>query len=222
MGSLTVNPWYKRVIQESDQDAGTFENKDELILNVSLQPTENLEYFFQFDTYESDKTRTLGASKLKLYKGQVRLRFPRLRLFVIPSYEYSDTDFDPSDDEFTKRDLFVDWGFDITKRLRASSKQQVIKAETSQPGKEPSNPDAEVFNTFSTLSYELFPDVDVSFGLDYSKAAGMNSFDNVGLRAEVELFKPGIIRTKFGYEWLSYYNISDDLSLLYWKIFLFQ
>ena len=222
LGRLTLNPWYKRVIQESDQDAGTFENKDEIILNFSLQPTENLEYFFQFDGYDSHKERTVGASKLKLYKGQVRMRFPKLKLFVIPSYEYSDTDYDPSDDEFTKRDLFVDWGFDLTKRLRVSSKEQAIKAETSQPGKFPSNPDAEVFNTYNTLSYELFKDFDVSFGVDYSKGFGYSTFNNVGLRAEMELFKPGLIRAKFGYEWVSYYNIQDDLSLLYLRLFLFQ
>ena len=222
LGLLTVNPWYKRVLQSSHHDLGSYEHRDELIANFSLQPTPNVEYFFQFDTYDADKTRGLGASKLKLYKGQVRLRFPKLKLFVIPSYEYSDTDFDPSDDEFTKRDIFVDWGMDLTDRLRLSSKEQIVSNELSQPGRIPSNPDAEVFNTFNTFSYELFKDFDVSFGFDHSRAAGMNSYDSVGLRAEVELFKPGILRSKLGYEWLSYYNISDELSLLYWKFFLFQ
>ena len=191
-------------------------------MNMSLQPTDNIEYFFQFDGYDADKTRTLGGSKLKLYKGQVRLRVPSLKLFAIPSFEYSDTNFDPSDDEFVKKDLFVDWGFDITKRWRASSKEQLIFTELSQPGKMPSNPDTQVFNTFNKFSYELFKDFDVSFGVDYSKAAGMNSFDNIGLRAEVELFKPGLIRSRVGYEWHSYYNIDDDLSILYWRFFLFQ
>ncbi len=222
LGIFTVNPWYKRVLQSSDEDLGTYEHRDQMILNFTLQPTQNIEYFFQLDMYESHKTRTLGQSKLKLFKGQVRMRFPNLRLFAIPSFEYSDTDFDPSDDEFTKRDLFVDWGFDITNRLRASTKQQVIKAETSQPGKEPSNPDAEVFNWTNTLSYELFKDFDVSLGFDLSRGFGYSNFNNVGLRAEMELFKPGIIRCKIGYEWISYYNISDDLSLVYWKFFLFQ
>ncbi len=222
VGQLTVNPWYKRVLQSSDHDLGSYEHRDEFILNTTLQPTENIEYFFQFDTFDADKTRSLGASKLKLYKGQVRLRVPSLKLFLIPSFEYSETDYDPSDDEFIKRDMFVDWGMDLTKRLRFSSKEQIVLAETVQPGKIPSNPDAEVYNTFNTLSYELFRDFDVSFGVDYSRAAGMNSFNNVGLRAEMELFKPGLIRSKLGYEWLSYYNISEDLSLLYWRFFLFQ
>ena len=222
LGWITLNPWYKRVLQDSDQDIGTYENKDEVIFNLSLQPSDNIEYFLQFDGAQADKTRTLGGSKVKLYKGQVRMRFPSLRLFVIPSYEFSDTDYDPSDDEFSKRDVFVDWGFDIGKRWRVSSKEQFISAETSQPGKEPSNPDAEVFNTFNTLSYELLPDFDVSLGLDYSQAAGLNAFNNVGLRSEMELFKPGLLRVKFGYEWLSYYNINGDLSLLYWKLYLFQ
>jgi len=221
-GTLTVNPWYKRVLQSSDHDLGAHEHRDELILNLSLQPTQNLEYFFQFDAYDADKTRTLGGSKLKLYKGQVRMRFPGIKLFVIPSYEYSVTDFDPSDDEFTKRDLFVDWGIDLSKRWRASSKEQWIFTELSQAGKTPSNPDTQVFNTVNTLSYEWFKDFDASVGLDYSKAAGMSEFNNVGLRFEVELFKPGVIRTKVGYEWLSYYNISDSLSLIYWKLFVFQ
>lgn len=221
-GVLTVNPWYKRVLQSSDHDLGSYEHRDETILNFSLQQTDNVEYFFQFDGYEARKTRTLGGSKLKLYKGQVRLRFPAWRLFMIPSYEYSDTDFDPSDDEFTKRDIFVDWGLDLTDRLRAATKQQFIKAEVSRAGNVPSNPDAEVFNWTNTFSYELFKDFDVSLGVDWSKAFGYNEFNNVGFRAEMELFKAGLIRSKLGYEWLSYYNISDDLSLVYWKFFLFQ
>jgi len=221
-GILTVNPWYKRVLQDSEHDLGTYENRNEFIMNLSLQPNENLEYFFQFDGYDADKTRTLGGSKLKLYKGQVRMRFPGLKLFVIPSFEYSDTDYDPSDDEFTKRDLFVDWGFDITKRLRASSKEQWIYTKLVQPTAIPSNPDAQTFTTANTLSYELVKDFDVSFGLDYSKGLGYSNFNTVGLRAEMEYFKPGILRAKFGYEWLTYYNIQDDLSLLYLRVFLFQ
>ena len=209
-------------MQDSDQDLGTYEHKDEMIVNLSMQPTENVEYFFQYDGYAADKTRSLGGSKLKLFKGQVRLRFPQWKLFAIPSYEYSDTDFDPSDDEFTKHDLFVDWGFDVTKRLRASSKEQFIWTELSQPGKSPSNPDAQTLNTYNTLSYELFKDFDFSLGLDYAKGIGYSNFNNVGLRAEMELFKPGIIRAKLGYECLSYYNIQDDLSLLFLRIFLFQ
>ena len=222
LGVLTLNPWYKRVLQDSEHDLGTYEHRDEFIMNLSLQPNDRLEYFFQFDGYQADKTRTLGGSKLKLFKGQVRMRFPSLKLFVIPSYEYSDTDFDPSDDEFTKRDLFVDWGFDIPKRLRASSKEEWVYTKLSQPTAIPSNPDAQTFTTFNTLSYELFKDFDVSFGLDYSRGLGYSNFNNVGLRAEMEYFKPGILRAKFGYEWLSYYNIQEDLSLLYLRIFLFQ
>ena len=222
LGYLTVNPWYKRVLQSSDADVGTYEDRNEMILNFTLEPTENIEYFFQLDMSDSKKTRTVGRSKLKLFKGQVRLRFPELHLFVIPSYEYSDTDYDPSDDEFSKRDIFVDWGFDITTRLRASSKQQVIEAETSQPGKKPSNPDAEVFNWTNTLSYELFKDFDVSLGVDFARGFGYSNFNNIGIRAELELFKPGLIRNKIGYEWLSYYNISEDLSLIYWKFFLYM
>ena len=222
LGVLTVNPWYKRVLQRSDHDAGAYEHRDELILNLSLQQTDHIEYFFQFDGYDADKVQTVGGSKLKLFKGQVRLRVPPLKLFAIPSFEYADTDYDPSDDEFLKKDLFVDWGFDLTPRLRASSKEQVIWTELAQAGKEPSNPSTEVYNTFNKLSYELFPDFDVSFGVDYSRSAGFNSFNNVGLRAEIELFKPGIIRSRLGYEWLAYYNISEYLSVLYWRFFLFQ
>jgi hypothetical protein len=222
LGTLTFNPWYKRVLQSSDADVGSYHHRDQVILNFSLQQTPNIEYFFQADAYDSDNTRTLGGSKNKLFKGQLRLRFPRLKLFVIPSAEYSDTDFDPSDDEFKKRDFFVDWGFDITKRLRAASKQQIIMTELSAPTATPSNPDTRVFNTFNKLSYEIIDDVDVSVGLDYSKNAGMNEFDNYGLRLETELFKPGIIRSRVGFEWHNYYNIDEDLSLLYWRFFLFQ
>lgn len=221
-GVLTVNPFYKRVLQSSDHDLGAYEHRDEMIVNLDLQQTDNIDYFFQLDMYQAHKTRTVGASKLKLFKGQLRLRFPQWRLFLIPSYEYSVTDFDPSDDQFIKRDIFVDWGFDITNRLRASSKQQVISAQLSQPDKIPSNPTAEVFNGTNTLSYELFKDFDVSLGFDWSKSFGYSNFNNVGIRAEVQLFKAGLIRSKLGYEWVSYYNISDDLSMLYWKFFLFQ
>ena len=221
-GVLTVNPWYKRVLQSSDHDLGAHEHRNEMVVNLSLQQTNNIEYFFQLDMYQANKTRTVGGSKLKLFKGQVRLRFPELRLFAIPSFEYSETTFDPGDDEYIKRDIFVDWGFDITNRLRASSKQQVVSSRLSQAGKIPSNPTAEVFNWTNTLSYELFKDFDVSIGFDYSHGFGYSNYNNVGIRAEMELFKAGLIRSKLGYEWISYYNIGEDLSLVFWKFFLFQ
>jgi len=222
LGTLSLNPWYKRVYQESDHDAGSSEHRNEVIMNLSLQQTDNIEYFFQYDGYDSHKKRTVGRTMLELYKGQVRLKVPKLKLFLIPSMEYSSTEFDPGDDEFIKKDFFVDWGFDITNRLRASSKEQLILTELTRAGSTPSNPETEVYNTFNKLSYELFPDFDVSLGFDYSRAAGMNSFNNYGLRAEVELFKPGVVRSRVGYEWHSYYNIDDELSLLYWRFFLFQ
>lgn len=222
LGSLTVNPWYKRVFQEADDDAGSFEDKDELVANFSLQPTDDLEFFFQYNTLEAEKTKTDGGSVLQLFKGQVRMRFPQWKLFVIPSYEYSATDFLASEDELVKRDLFVDWGFDITPRLRASSKERYVFLKQSQVTKSPTHPEATAWSTANTLSYELFRDFDVSLGVDYAKGVGLNAYDNLGLRTEMELFKPGIIRAKLGYEWLSYYNIHDDLSLLYLRIFLFQ
>ena len=221
-GVLTVNPWYKRVLQRSDFDLGSYEDRNELIANFSLQQTPNIEYFFQTDMYAAKKRRVIGGSKLMLFKGQVRLRVPQLRLFLIPSIEYSRTTFDPSDDEYVKRDIFVDWGFDITEHLRASSKEEVVHSSLSQPATIPSHPDAQVFNCTNTLSYELFKDFDVSLGLDYSKGFGFSNYNNVGFRAEVEFFKPGFLRSKVGYEWLSYYNIQDDQSLIYWKFFLFQ
>ena len=222
LGTLTINPWYKRVLQRSTEDVGSYENRNELIANFSLRPSETMEYFFQFGGYSADKTRMIGSSKLRLYQGQLRLSFPTLRLFAIPSFEYSITDFGPSGDQFTKRDMFVDWGMDLTKRLRASSKEQLILTELSQATQIPSNPSTQVFNTLNTLSYELFKDFDVSLGLDHSRGMGYSNFNNIGLRAEMELFKPGLIRSKLGYEWVSYYNISDSLSLLYWRFFLFQ
>jgi len=222
LGDVTVNPWYKRVLQDAELDVGSFEHKDELIFNLSVQPSPNVEYFFQYDTLDADKTRTAGGSKLQLFKGQVRLRFPSLKLFAIPSYEHSSTSFDPGDDEFIKHDLFVDWGFDVTKRLRASSKERMVLTELTRAGSIPSNPTAETYSTENTLSYELFKDFDVSLGVDYARAAGLNAYNNVGLRAEMELFKPGIIRSKFGYEFVNYYNIDDALHLLFWRLFLFQ
>jgi hypothetical protein len=222
LGVLTVNPYYKRVFQESDQDVGSFEDKDELELLTSLRPNDNLEYFFKYNTLEAVKTRSLGGSKLQLFQGQVRWRWPRLKVFAIPSVEYSRTTFDPSDDEFIKKDLFVDWGFDVTPRLRASLKERLVLTELTQAGKTPSNPTTEVYEFEHTLSYELFRDFDVSLGLDYARAAGLNAYNNVGLRAEMELFKPGLIRASVGYEYLAYYNIDDDLQLFFFKLFLFQ
>lgn len=222
LGTLTVNPWYKRVLQSSHFDVGSYEHRDELIANFSLQPTENIEYFFQYDTYDARKTRTVGGSKLQLFKAQVRLRFPKLKVFAIPSVEYSDTTFDPSDDEFIKKTLFVDWGADLLPRLRFGSKQEWVFSEVTQAGSTPSNPTAEAFNWTNTLSYELFKDFDVSLGLDHGRNPGYNNFNNIGLRGEIELFKPGLIRSKLGYEWVSYYNISGDLHLLFWRFFLFQ
>jgi len=222
LGHLTVNPWYKRVFQEADHDAGSFEDKDELIANFSLQSTENLELFFQYNGIASEKTKIDGGSVTQLYKGQVRMRFPQWKLFVIPSYEYSATDFLASEDELLKRDFFVDWGFDITPRLRASSKEQYVFLKQSQVTKSPSHPEAKAWSTENTLSYELFKDFDVSLGLDYAKGVGLNAYDNLGFRTEMELFKPGLIRAKLGYEYLSYYNIDDDLSLLFFRLFLFQ
>ena len=221
-GTLTLKPWYKRVLQRSDHDLGAYEHRDELILETSVQHTDNIETYFKLDTYEASKVRTLGGAKLWLYQGQVRLRFPEWKLFAIPSFEYSVTDYDPSDDEFTKKTAFVDWGFDITSTLRASSKQEFVWTELTQAGQTPSNPDTQVMNWTNTLSYELFKDFDVSFGLDYSKGFGYGNYNNIGLRVETELFKAGLVRCRIGYEWLNYYNIGEELSLVFWKFHLFQ
>ena len=222
VGVLTINPWYKRVLQSSDHDLGAYEHRNETVLNFSLQHSDNVEFFWAADLYRATKTRTPGGSTVQSYKGQVRLRFPELRLFAIPSVEYSRTTFDPGDDEFIKKDFFVDWGMDLADHLRLSSKQQIILTELSQSRSIPSNPNTQVFNWTNTVSYELFKDFDVSLGFDHSRGFGYSNYNNVGLRVEMQLFKAGLVRSKVGYEWLSYYNIQSDLSLLYWKFFLFQ
>lgn len=232
IGRFSIQPWYKRVFQESQEsdpnqnNLGTFEDKDEYILALSLRPTiaENMEFFVQYNTAQAVKTHTFGKTNSEDFTAQVRMSFPELKLFVIPNYTYSESEFHPGEDKFFKRDWFVDWGFDINERLRASSKQQLVSAKVTRPlaVAGPRSPNAEVFSTRNKLSYELFKDFDVSVGLNFSKAREINVYDNYGLLAEVELFKPGKIRASLGYEYVDYYNLDDYANLLAFKLFLFQ
>jgi hypothetical protein len=222
LGTITLQPGYKRVFQESDDNDGTFADIDEAITAISIKPTDNVEYFFQWNGKEEVHTKSAGYNLTHVYTAQLRLGFPQWKLFAIPNYEYSVTDFSPGDDEYVKKDIFVDWGMDITDRWRMSSKEQVIISEVSQSLQGNTNATAEVFNTYNKLSYELIPNLDVSVGLDYSKARGLNAFDNYGLRTELEYLKPGILRASVGYKWVDYYIINDELNLLFFKLFLFQ
>lgn len=229
IGILTLNPVYKRISLSSKDDVNTAQDRDEYILNIGWIPIPDLEIFGQVDYYEAKKLNTTWVDKpeQRLYRFELRKNFPQYKLKIVPGYSYSKTEYLPEPDTFTKQEIYLDIGKDFTDRLRGASKLEVILSESDWPGGSSLDPnllsaDAEVFNLENKLSYELFKDFDTSVELNYSHGFDFSAFDNIGLLGEVEFFRPGFLRTSLGCEYINYYNLDEDLWLLYFKAHLFM
>jgi hypothetical protein len=121
-------------------------------------------------------------------------------------------------------------GKDWTDRWSSSHNLRWIYSETE-------NPDAAVapnlnsgylykgnyFDLQNRLSYQIIKDVYLTGGIDFNPAINdFNAFNNWDLVFEAELFKPGLIRFKIGFEKGFYYNVDEDVNAIYGMLHFFM
>ena len=227
LGAITVNPVYKRIALSSDDDTNTAEDRNEYMLNLTLSPCDDIDIFFKADYYEGKKLNTDWISKPEqwLYKGELRFRFPEYKLSLTPSYSYSQVRYLPTDDIYSKQEVALDIGKDLTKKLKASLRPELVLSEERWPelsSTGASNVEAGVVGVESELSYNVFKDFYINGSLDWSHGIHFDHFDNAGLGLEIEYFKPTFLRWKIGYKKHQYYHLHDNDDTLYFKIYFFM
>jgi hypothetical protein len=72
------------------------------------------------------------------------------------------------------------------------------------------------------VSYEIIKDLDISAGVNWSTGLGYTYFDNVGGLWEIDLFKPGLIRVRFGYFHNIYYRLQTHAEGFQFRFHAFQ
>lgn len=225
IGFVTWNPGYKRVILSSEQDNPTAGHRDDYYFAFTITPNDVFETYTKLEYYEEKKVNTPWISKPKYGLGstEFRIKVPSLRLRITPGASYSRTMYRPTSNKFSKAEIYLDTGIDFTDKFRGSFRAQNNILE----GYDTAFPDREVkvstYDFTNKLSYEVIKDVDVSAGLNYAHAPGkIDAFDNISPLIEAELFKPGKIRLRGGYQFVDYYNLEKSLALLYLRAYFFM
>ncbi|MFH1406933.1 MAG: hypothetical protein ABIH01_02890, partial [Candidatus Omnitrophota bacterium] len=231
---ITVNPWYKRVKVKSKDDPNSVEDRDQYILSVSLADAGPLDLIYaSVDYYEGKRTRTPWVSKPNqwAFKTEIRKSFDGPRLLFVPGWYYTRTRYRPAPDKLQKHELFVEIGKDFTDRIRTTLKPKFIYTKTEWPQDLAAGDmgsaltpgltevDAKVLELPLVLSYELFKDFDVRLNLEHNNGFSYKTFNNFGLGPEIELFKPGRVRLKFGAKYNNYYNLGKGIWTLYTKMY---
>lgn len=225
VGFVTWNPGYKRVILSSNQDNPTSGHRDDYYFAFTIIPNDIFESYTKFEYYEEKKVNTTWISKPKYGLGRVefRIKVPPLKLRLTPGVSYSKTIYRPTSNTFAKTEIFLDTGADFTDRLRGEFKIQ----NTLHSSYDTAIPDQEAkvstYDLTNKLSYEVIKDLDLSAGLNYAHAPGkIDAFDNISPLIEGELFKPGKIRIRTGYQFVDYFNLNETESIVYMKAYLFM
>lgn len=227
LGYLRLEPFIRRTKWTSDNDPGFLGEEMRYEVRASCMPLDDLKLILEYTWLKNKKVNhpviageTLDAIKRERYYIELIKHFPRRRLKVSLSYLYTPEKWVPTDEEWNKNEVKFYWEKNFTSRLRFRGDINYIHLERE---KQPHTPNyihltSQWLAIKNKLSKEIAKDLTVSLEYEYGTGLDFSGFDYHNLDAEIELFKPGLIRLKLGSGYTYYYHIDDHVWSLYFKL----
>lgn len=231
LGYIKLEPGYRRIKRYSDNDAGFFGHKDRYHLSLTTKPWDDIELFLEYNYSDEDKRgcqiygTTLDGIEKWDAKAELKFEFPRYYLKIIPSYYYSDEEWllrGAAEETWLKHEIGLDMEKELNGDLKILTDWGLIllerdKAEPAGPGL-PTHIKAKALTFKNELEYEILRDFKLSFLADWGHGLDLDGFDYFSIGSKARFYKPGIIDVDFGYKYTDYYNISDHLNTIYFKV----
>lgn len=226
LGYLKIEPFFRFTKWTSDNDASYLAKEKRYEIRVSTMPFDDLEFIFEYTYLKNKKTNhpniggeILDAIRKSRYYIETIRHIPNRRLKLSASYLYRAEEWVPTEEKWPKHELKIYWEKNFTSRLKLRQDLEYIRLERE---KQPHTANyihlsSQWLAFKNKISKELIKDLTVSLEYEYGSGLDFSGFDYHNIDAEIELFKPGLIRTKFGTGYTYFYNIDDHLWSLYLK-----
>jgi hypothetical protein len=161
---------------------------------------------------------------------EVRIKSKDLKTMFVPQFSYSKDLYYPFSNSFEKYEIALRVGRDFTKKFNASSTIKFVYCYRDEPdntgpsyvGVNPIKDQAESFLWENRCQYNVYDRLWLQAGFDLANGVNWSVFDNWGILGGLEYYAPGIIRVDVGWRGNYYYALSDFMSSLYFKVYLFM
>jgi len=232
----TSNFGYRYSTMSAKSDTGYYEVRQTYLGNLSLAPTDKIEFFFQGEYYKSMHLKTDYDYRPDHFLGrtEVRIKSKDYKTMFVPQFSYSKDLFYPFANTFEKYEIAFRVGRDFTKRFSGSSTLQYVYSSRDEPDnwaptypadkniKNPIKDKAECISLQNRFSYNVYDRLYLQAGLDIANGLNWSIFDNFGLLGGLEYYAPGMIRVDVGWRGNYYYNLYDFMNSIYFKFYLFM
>jgi hypothetical protein len=204
--------------------------------SVSVAPTDKVEYFWQGEYFKSKHVKCMYAYNPDHYlsRGEIRIKSNDMKTVFVPQFSYSQDMYHPFDNYFEKYEIAYRVGRDWTKRFSSTHTIQYVLSLRREndnqspyswvPGYyNPLNLDkAECIAFENRFSYNIYDRLYVQTGCDLNMGLNWSVFDNVAMLGGIEYYAPGMIRVDVGWRGNYYVNLSDFMSSVYFKFYIFM
>ncbi|MFC2149813.1 hypothetical protein ACFLQ8_03830, partial [Candidatus Auribacterota bacterium] len=239
LGNLVINPGYQRIRLHGRGNPLASEYRDRylfhwLFKHVQKHPTYNFNTFMAYEYYEGKAVNTPWIMKPESqhFKVEERMYFPKIKLSVIPGYYYTRINYRPDPSHFILHETFLELNHDFSDKWRATQRLDVKWGEVEHlPSSavvwekdvyQPPRIKAQSLRETFKVSYEIIPSVELIGGINWSTGLKYIHYDNIGGTAEIQLFKPGLLRIRFGYFYNRYYHLDTQAEGIQFRAFMFQ
>jgi hypothetical protein len=228
IGYLDIIARYGNVHNFKPNDNAGFKPYDSYLLSLETMPFFDARLKSEFLYQEGTQPRYATVEDWQRYELLIELKkfFPRHFLTVTPHYKWEDEqqfpvtsnsqwvlhkagvrlEWDKTGDlEFLSDFSYLDYARDKNREL-ANYQHISLKALSLE----------------NEVSYEFIDDVRATLGLDYSGGIDYSGFDNITIRGQLSYRKPGFADYSIGLRHTEYYNISDSIDTIFFKIGLFM
>ncbi|MFA5143649.1 MAG: hypothetical protein WC522_05750 [Candidatus Omnitrophota bacterium] len=233
----TLNFGYRYSTMDAKNDGSTssyYENRHTYFTYFSVAPTNTCELFGQFEYFKSKRPHAafIYSPDHFFYAGELRMKSADMKTSVIPRMSYSIDYYWPTKNTFSKYEMQIRAGHEFTPKLSWTNTVRANFAFRDEPdnmapmytrrGANPVHDMAGWVGDEVRLQYNFYDKLWYQGGVDYAAGTNMCDFDNGGFLAGLEYYAPGLIRVDVGYRGNYYYNISDYLSSIYFKVYFFM
>jgi hypothetical protein len=228
----TFNAGYRYSTMEAKTDMNYYEIRQTYFSSASIAPSDKIEYFFQGEYFKSQHLKSTFSYSPDHFLGrmEVRIKSKDLKTMFVPQFSYSKDLYYPFSNSFEKYEIALRVGRDFTKKFNASSTIKFVYCYRDEPdntgpsyvGVNPIKDQAESFLWENRCQYNVYDRLWLQAGFDLANGVNWSVFDNWGILGGLEYYAPGIIRVDVGWRGNYYYALSDFMSSLYFKVYLFM
>lgn len=227
LGFLRIEPSFRYGRWTADNDDDTTGKENWWNIKLTTMPWDDLQLVLEHTWSLKRKLRhpniggeILDALEKRRYFIELTKFVPPKRMKFVLSYLYRPEWWVPTGEEWNKNELKFSWEKRFTSRLKFNQEIDYLRIEREKQPHTSSyiHLTSQWLAIKNKLSKEIVKDLTIAGEYEYGSGLDFDGFNYHNFDAEIELFKPGLIRMKIGTGYTYYYEIDDHIWSLYFKL----